>query len=68
MHLAMLLPRHAKLKCWPELLHKPPVWVPELEGTTTDGRSAHLKITGIASGVGAHADLLYYAIYASDGP
>lgn len=40
----------------------------ELEGTSTNGQATLLKIAGVASGVGENSDLLYYAVYAAEGP
>lgn len=40
----------------------------EVRGRTAEGKSALLQISGVAAGGGANADLLYYAVYAAQGP
>ncbi|MEO1233379.1 MAG: RICIN domain-containing protein, partial [Myxococcota bacterium] len=39
----------------------------QLEGETTDGTPTLLQVTGIASGAGGNADLLYYVVHAAEG-
>ncbi|MEO1232897.1 MAG: ADYC domain-containing protein [Myxococcota bacterium] len=39
----------------------------EIEGHTTNGKSALLKVTGIATGAERNADLIYYTVHAANG-
>ncbi|MEO1229290.1 MAG: ADYC domain-containing protein [Myxococcota bacterium] len=40
----------------------------QLEGKTTDGSMTLLQVSGVAAGGEGQRDLLYYAVYAAEGP